>query len=146
MEMTFEMAEEADIILNTVIEKGSADFYWYDTTIFNHHPKHYTNTLFILMNSIEENVVGKSVHGYSIVETYKTRTFLHKGGFKFLHQTQAQIQEKAAEKEKLNLEKLKYDVKNSKRIFRTYWWTFCISIAGFLLALGKIIYDLLQKQ
>ncbi len=49
------------------------------------------------------------------------------------------------ERQNLNDEKLKYDVKNSKRIFKTYWWTFGISILAFLLALGKIIYDVVSK-
>jgi hypothetical protein len=59
------------------------------------------------------------------------------------------LEEKAiADKERqtLNDEKLRYDVKNAKRIFKTYWWTFCISILGFLLALGKIIYDIVKAE
>jgi hypothetical protein len=50
------------------------------------------------------------------------------------------------ERQRLNDEKLKYDVKNAKRIFKTYWWTFGISILGFLLALGKIIYDIVVAK
>lgn len=72
--------------------------------------------------------------------------FLHNGGFTALYEAAATVQENDAEKEKLNLEKLKYDIKNSKRIFKTYWWTFGISIAGLLLALGKIIYDIVFKK
>lgn len=45
------------------------------------------------------------------------------------------------ERQRLNDEKLKYDVKNARRIFKTYWWTFAISLSAFLLALGKIIFD-----
>ena len=47
-----------------------------------------------------------------------------------------------AERQKLNDEKLKYDIKNAKRIFKTYWWTFAISIAAFLLSLFNLIYNL----
>lgn len=50
------------------------------------------------------------------------------------------------ERQRLNDEKLRYDVKNAKRIFKTYWWTFTISIVGFLLALGKIIYDIVKAK
>lgn len=50
------------------------------------------------------------------------------------------------ERQKLNDEKLKYDIKNAKRIFKTYWWTFAISILAFLLALGKIIYDIVKAK
>lgn len=50
------------------------------------------------------------------------------------------------ERQKLSDEKLKYDVKNAKRIFKTYWWTFSISILAFLLAVGKIIYDIISHN
>ena len=43
-------------------------------------------------------------------------------------------------------EKLKYDVKNAKKIFKTYWWTFGLSIAAFLLAVGKIIFDIIKAK
>ncbi len=57
------------------------------------------------------------------------------------------VNKEAQEQEKkyLEFEKLKYDVKNSKRIFETYWWTFRLAVAGFLLALGKIIFDFLKR-
>lgn len=38
------------------------------------------------------------------------------------------------EKKELEREKLKYDVKNARRIFKTYWWTFAIAIGGFIIA------------
>ncbi len=58
-------------------------------------------------------------------------------------ETEKLLQDKA--RQRLTDEKLKYDVKNAKRIFKTYWWTFGISIAAFILALGKIIYDKLLR-
>ena len=48
------------------------------------------------------------------------------------------------ERQELNDEKLKYDIKNSKRIFKTYWWTFGIAIAGFIIALGLGILKLIE--
>lgn len=39
------------------------------------------------------------------------------------------------DRQKLNDEKLLYDVKNAKRIFKTYWWTFWFAIIGFAISL-----------
>lgn len=50
------------------------------------------------------------------------------------------------ERQQLSDEKLKYDVLNVKRVYKTYWLTVGISVAGFLLALGKIIYDIWTKK
>lgn len=74
------------------------------------------------------------------------KAFLHNGGFTSLYDSAAEKLEAEKEKEKLNTEKLKFDVKNAKRMHKTYWWTFTISILGFLLALGKIIYDIIIKK
>ena len=42
-------------------------------------------------------------------------------------------------KKKLEIEKLKFDVKNSKRIYNTYWWTFIFSIISLIYVVLKII-------
>ncbi len=38
-------------------------------------------------------------------------------------------------RKKLSDEKLKYDVKNSKRMFKTYWWTFSFALIGLIISL-----------
>ena len=48
------------------------------------------------------------------------------------------------ERQKLSDEKLKYDVKNAKRIFKTYWWTFGIAIAGFAISLVLAILKVIE--
>lgn len=89
--------------------------------------------------------VSEKTVGYYYELTDLGREAKSKGGhFKFLDY----LKEKETleiKRQKLNDEKLRYDVKNSKRIFKTYWWTFFISVSAFLLALGKIIYDVLMK-
>lgn len=57
------------------------------------------------------------------------------------------IEEKAladTERQRLNDEKLKYDVKNAKRIFKTYWWTFAFALVGLFISLGLAILKLLE--
>lgn len=46
--------------------------------------------------------------------------------------------------DQLQFEKLEYDVKNSKRIYKTYWFTFTIACLGFLLALYNFLKPILK--
>ena len=53
-----------------------------------------------------------------------------------------QLSEKAAaesERLKLNDEKLRLDLKNSKRIFKSYWWTFAFALVSFIYVLIQIV-------
>lgn len=42
----------------------------------------------------------------------------------------------------LTSKKLEYDVKNAERIYKTYWWTFVLAIAGFAISLTLLILKL----
>lgn len=48
------------------------------------------------------------------------------------------------ERQNLNDEKLRYDVKNSKRIFKTYWFTFWFSVIGLGISLTLGVLKLLE--
>lgn len=48
------------------------------------------------------------------------------------------------ERQKLNDEKLRYDVKNAKRIFKTYWWTFWFALIGLAISLVLGVLKLLE--
>ena len=52
---------------------------------------------------------------------------------------------KEAERQKLNDEKLNFDVKNSKRIFKTYWWTFAFALVSFVYVLIQILLKIFEK-
>ena len=67
------------------------------------------------------------------------KTFLLEGGFSRIAKEIESAFLFEAEKEKLNFEKLKYDVKNSKRIFNTYWFTFGFALAGLLISIVLLI-------
>lgn len=45
-------------------------------------------------------------------------------------------------KEQLELEKLKYDIKNAKRIYKTYWWTFIFAIIALIISLYNLLKDI----
>lgn len=65
------------------------------------------------------------------------KIFVESGGYSERDKKERKIAE-------LNQEKLEYDVKNSKRIFRTYWWTFSLSIAGFITAATLAVLKLIE--
>jgi phage anti-repressor protein len=52
---------------------------------------------------------------------------------------------KIKEKEDLDNQKLKIDLENAKRIFKTYWWTFGIAVAAFLISLSLLIFKIIEK-
>lgn len=44
----------------------------------------------------------------------------------------------------LNYKKLKYDAKISERVYNTYWWTFSLAVAAFLISLFLLILKLAE--
>ncbi len=66
-------------------------------------------------------------------------------GGHFVYLKQLKNKENAdRERQRLNDEKLKYDVKNAKRIFKTYWWTFTFAVVGLIISLVLGILKLLE--
>jgi hypothetical protein len=41
--------------------------------------------------------------------------------------------------EQLQFDKLKYDVKNAERVYKSYWWTFGIAVSGLALAIFNFL-------
>ncbi|MGI8950187.1 MAG: hypothetical protein ACR2FN_01250 [Chitinophagaceae bacterium] len=107
------------------------------STISNYNPTLLTQSG--ALNNI--NTLHRWLPGPFLNEFYNIR-----GGFKKLFSDDFVEKQKKEKERMLNLEKLQYDIKNSKSIYNTYWWTFGISIAGFLLALSKILYDAYTKK
>lgn len=70
--------------------------------------------------------------------------FLNNGGFSNIYDNIEQEDIKKQEYEKLNLEKLKYDTKNAKRVYKTYWFTFVIAIIALLISIYNLIKDLIK--
>lgn len=68
--------------------------------------------------------------------------FLNDGGFSRIFDTEIHGIKQNEEKCSLELEKLKYDTKNSRRIYKTYWITFTFAILAFLISLYNLLKDL----
>jgi hypothetical protein len=94
-------------------------------TINNHNPE-----LFFPISGSTENEYWAST---------LAEGFLSQGGFSKIFNDEYAVQEKQDQVNELEIEKLRYDVQNAKRMFKTYWWTFGIAILGFLLVLTSFI-------
>lgn len=143
--ITKEQANDLDVILKTLISKQSnqADSVEkINENLLPDKPKEYCSYMFYILADFSPRLLypeNNLSEQYFWVTDY-AEIFLYEGGFKAIYEKQ----KSEAEKEALLSEKSKYDVKNAKRIFNTYWWTFGMSILGLILALVKIIYDIIM--
>lgn len=67
------------------------------------------------------------------------KAFLNSGGFSHIYDIGSQEIKRKEERDILELEKLKYDTKNAKRIFKTYWWTFGFALIALLISLYNLL-------
>lgn len=76
--------------------------------------------------------------------TFKGEAFIKNGGYAALKLSQQNQRERDKLINQLSQEKLEYDVKNAKRIYKTYWWTFGFAIAALGISLINLLYQLLK--
>jgi len=151
LSMTKEQSIHLDLILKTLIEKKKRNAESIGTInqeLFPEKPKEYCLSLFYILAEYYPKLLypKNDLNEDCFWATEYVPAFIHDGGFTSIFEKAYQEQEIEREKGKLNLEKLRYDVKNARRIYKTYWWTFVISILGLALALGKIIFDIVTKK
>jgi hypothetical protein len=150
MVITQEQAKHLDLILSTLLNKEGTvyDVETINSKLIPDKSYDYCLSLFYILANFPQRLLWPkdNLSEEHFWATDYVKVFLHDGGFTSLYERAEAKQKIESEKERLNLEKLKYDVRNTKRIYKTYWLTFGVSIAGFLLALGKIIFDLLSKK
>jgi hypothetical protein len=106
------------------------------------------NTLFNKFNLelIDKNFLVKTLNEeLGMIRIDSGLYSLTKKGLSFVSFEEIENKEKIEfERQKLTDEKLKYDVKNSQRIFKTYWWTFTFSIIALIISLTLAILKLLE--
>jgi len=71
--------------------------------------------------------------------TEYVKAFLNEGGFSKIYKNEYEKIKRQDEKENLDLEKLKYEVKNAKRIYKTYWLTFTFALIALAVSLFNLI-------
>ncbi|RAI94169.1 hypothetical protein [Algoriphagus yeomjeoni] len=72
--------------------------------------------------------------------------FYFEGGFTAIFENQEKERLEIKEKKSLELEKLTYDVRNSRRIYRTYWWTFFFALVSFVYVVIRLLAWLLNLE
>lgn len=150
MELTKDQSRQLDLFLKYLIEiQSSVDLETINKKVFpaldynacknlfytlkEYHP-------FLLYPEDQDDVTEEGFWANDYAEV-----FLHRGGFSQLFDIEEARQNQKTEREKLEIEKLKYDLKNAKRIFKTYWWTFTFALIAFLISLFNLISGLLLK-
>jgi|WetSurMetagenome_2_1015567.scaffolds.fasta_scaffold384209_2 hypothetical protein len=73
-------------------------------------------------------------------------SFLSNGGYSAWFDKMYAAQEKDSARKDLEDEKLKIDVKNAKRIFKTYWWTFGIALGALVISLINILWNIFGSK
>jgi|ERR1035437_2488747 hypothetical protein len=84
-------------------------------------------------------IIQRSLPGFSI--SHSDKVYLSEDASKLFMNEKAK-KEKQFEKDRLANDKLKVDLKNAKRISKTYWLTFGIAVAAFLISLVLLIIKL----
>jgi hypothetical protein len=123
-------------------------------------PEIHTNIFSLLETLYDEklifkqtkNIIGGSEYDcYSIrpeivneIDSFEDPSFRNNPYSYFRKMNERREQEQKAIDEQSKL-KLVYDLKNAERIYKSYWWTFGIAIAGLLISLILLILRFVVK-
>lgn len=147
-ELSVEEGKDMDAILSFILSYGhsqaspkafDADYFYHK--VLKEKGEHYTIDIVYKMLAYEPKVLitdQKKGHRTTVWISPIANDFLKNGGFTRIGEAYSVKQKNKEQIESLSLEKLRYDVKNTKRIFKTYWWTFGISILALLLSLLNV--------
>ena len=92
------------------------------------------------------DLAGDKASKVFLVINKKGRDVIRDGGYeKYLEKRTSQT-DRQNEIDDLTYKKLRYDTANSKRIFTTYWWTFGISIAAFVISMVLLVLKLIELE
>jgi hypothetical protein len=79
-----------------------------------------------------------------LVINRKGRDVVKDGGYEKYLEKRLSQSDRQNEIDDLTYKKLRYDTANSKRMFKTYWLTFGISIAAFVISLVLLVLKLIE--
>ena len=142
--MKYELSEDHFLFMKFISGPGKKveEFYAYNPPNKIWSEQMHTR---LYLDLFEADVIDKSTFRRTGENSFTHQIFkLNEKGelllFNYIQQT-----EREAEEKELQFQKLKYDVKNAKRIFKTYWVTFGIAVAGLLISLVLLIFRLVGK-
>ncbi|HUH73000.1 MAG TPA: hypothetical protein VLZ75_01210 [Chitinophagales bacterium] len=148
--ITKEEATHLDLILRYFNEKSidRCNLNRIKKDILPNYPIEYCKSLVDILENQNPKLIKDKEYvdhdDFVIFTTNNISKFLENGGFSNQFNIEVVNQSIAQERNTLELEKLRYDVKNSKRIYKTYWYTFFFALSGFIYALFQIMQAVLK--
>jgi hypothetical protein len=98
----------------------------------------------------EYNNGFNSYYGYSIkpevvAQIDKLEGIDKANPYSYFQRVKERLENEAAEEKALDLEKKRYEVKNAKRVFKTYWLTFSLAVIGSIVSVVLLILKFFGK-
>jgi len=143
MEISMKQSRQLDKILSELLGETKVHSVQDINKLFPQENLDYcTNLFYILNNYYPKLLYPKSGPTEELFwATGYVKAFLSEGGFSSLFDKENAKQEKIRASEELNQEKLKYETRNAKRIYKTYWWTFFFALIALLVSLYNFLKD-----
>ncbi|SFB06645.1 hypothetical protein [Algoriphagus aquimarinus] len=142
MKLNKEVAEDLDLVIKDLLSNKSkvASVEDMKNHLFPDKPDAYLTSLFHHLNDHRPRLLfpEKNPTPDMFWKNDYLPAFYFQGGFTEVFKDQEKEKMILEEKRKLELEKLKYDVNNSKRIYKTYWWTFGFALTGFIYVIVRL--------
>lgn len=144
IEVTQEEAEDMDNILAMIVKINQSHFYksiqvnyLIKTYLDKTRELYYIDIIYRILDYKPEILFTEEKNGLKTVifPSSLLDNFLSDGGFSRIAVQQIKDGAHKKELEKLNLEKARLDIRNSKRIYRTYWWTFSFSVISLIVSI-----------
>jgi len=148
MEINEKQSRQLDKILTKLIENGG-----HPTSVENLHKVLFPDetyesclTLFYILKGYYPELLypNNEVNEDCFWAREYVTAFLHEGGYSRIYDSRIQEIRQKEEKDNLELEKLKYDTKNARRIYKTYWLTFSFALLALLISLFNLLKDFLK--
>jgi hypothetical protein len=103
-----------------------------------------------LHNALQQLLADGAIKEYPAYSKYYDllqlgRKILSLGGYIKYLETLSQKEIEQIEIASLTKQKLNIDLKNAQRVYKTYWWTFGIALAGFIISLILLLFKFFGK-
>jgi hypothetical protein len=143
LEITIDEGRDMDFVLNKIANLQETHHsnvieinYIYHKFLKEKGEYYVTDLIYKILNHEPKVLITDKKSGIktNVWSTPLLSNFLSTGGFTKISNEQAIIAQNKRELEKLNLEKARFDLKNARRIYKTYWWTFSFSIIALIIS------------
>lgn len=142
MEINEKQSNQLDEILKHLVDTGKpSDLKTINTELFPNDSYESCLSLFYILKEYYPSLLypKTDIDEELFWATEYVKAFLNEGGFSKIFKIEYEEISRLNERDNLDLEKLKYEVKNAKRIYNTYWWTFTFALIALAVSLFNLI-------